>query len=111
MRADFDARLADQCQESGLLVEAAKARVIDLERELTVRDSRIVDLQVQQDAEVTELRGQVAVLEAKVREVLEDGKSDAVRLADRIADLSRSPEVRRHPRFRRSPRQGTPGTA
>jgi len=91
--------------EAGLREERSKARIIDLERELTVRDSRMTDMQThvaalrdQRDkqvadmqdahgAEVAKLRGQVAVLEAKVREVLEDGKSEAVRLADRIADL------------------------
>jgi excisionase family DNA binding protein len=67
--------------------ELSKARIIDLERELTVRDSRVVDIQTEREVEVADLRAQVAVLEAKVREVLEDGKSEAVRLADRIADL------------------------
>ena len=94
MRDDFDARLVEQRQESGLLVESSKARIIDLERELTVRDSRTVDLQAKQELEVTELRGQVAVLEAKVREVLErsqdnleKGQDEALQLANRIADL------------------------
>jgi hypothetical protein len=74
--------------------ELSKARVIDLERELTVRDSRMVDLQAKQEFEVTDLRGQVAVLEAKVREVLEKsqdilekGQDEALGLANRIADL------------------------
>ena len=78
--------------------ELSKARIIDLERELTVRDSRLADLQAKQEAEVatlqakqdtevTELRGQVAVLEAKVREVLEKGQDEALQLANRIADL------------------------
>ena len=94
MRDDFDVRLAEQRQESGLLVESAKARIIDLERELTVRDSRIVDLQAKQESTVAELRGQVAVLEAKVREILEKGQDilekgqdEALQLANRIADL------------------------
>jgi chromosome segregation ATPase len=56
--------------------QLAKARIIDLERELTVRDSRNVDL-----------AAQVSVLEAKIREVLEEGKSDSHQLANRIADL------------------------
>jgi excisionase family DNA binding protein len=75
-------------------MERSKARAIDLERELTVRDSRMVDLQAKQEFEVTELRGQVAVLEAKVREVLEKsqdilekGQDEALGLANRIADL------------------------
>jgi excisionase family DNA binding protein len=64
-------------------METSKARVIDLERELTVRDSRMVDLSEQ-----------VSILEAKVREVLEAGKDEAIQLAksnaglaNRIADL------------------------
>jgi excisionase family DNA binding protein len=57
--------------------ELSKARIIDLERELTARDSRIVDL--------TE---QVAILEAKVREVLEAGKDEALQLAKGNADLA-----------------------
>ena len=84
--------------EAGLREERSKARVIDLERELTVRDSRLVDLQAKQEAEiaalrskqdteVTELRGQVAVLESKMREVLENGQTEALGLANRIADL------------------------
>lgn len=56
--------------------ESSKARVVDLERELTVRDSRIADL-VEQNQ----------ILEAKVREVLESGKDEALQLANRIADL------------------------
>ena len=94
MRDDFDARIADSQQKSGLLIESSKVRVIDLERELTVRDSRLADLQAKQEAEVSELRGQVAVLEAKVREVLEKGQDilekgqdEALQLANRIADL------------------------
>ena len=81
-------------QDMGLRLESSKARIIDLERELTVRDSRTVDLQAKQELEVTELRGQVAVLEAKVREVLEKGhdilekgQDEALQLANRIADL------------------------
>ena len=81
-------------EDLGLRIEASKVRVIDLERELTVRDSRMVDLQAKQESEVTELRGQVAVLEAKVREVLErsqdnleKGQDEALQLANRIADL------------------------
>ena len=81
-------------QDMGLRLESSKARIIDLERELTVRDSRMVDLQAKQESEVTELRGQVAVLEAKVREVLErsqdnleKGQDEALQLANRIADL------------------------
>jgi excisionase family DNA binding protein len=75
-------------------MERSKARVIDLERELTVRASHMADLQGKQASEVTELRGQVAVLEAKVREVLEKGQDilekgqdEALQLANRIADL------------------------
>ena len=67
----------------GERVELAKARQIDLERELTVRESTITDL-----------RGQVAIIEAKVREILEKGQDilekgqdEALQLANRIADL------------------------
>jgi excisionase family DNA binding protein len=77
MRDDFDTRLAEQRQESGLLVETSKARVIDLERELTVRDSRIVDLSKQ-----------VSVLEAKVRETLEAHAEKLGDLASDIAELA-----------------------
>ena len=80
--------------EAGLREERSKARIIDLERELTVRDSRMADLQAKQESEVTELRGQVAILEAKVREILEKGQDtlekgqdEALQLANRIADL------------------------
>jgi excisionase family DNA binding protein len=87
MRADFDTRLAEQRQESGLLIEASKARVIDLERELTMRDSRFADMQSERDTEVSDLRGQIAVLEAKVRSTLEERAEENGQLANRIADL------------------------
>jgi len=77
MRDDFDARLGEQRQESGLIVEAAKARVVHLERELTVRDSRIADLSEQ-----------VSVLEAKVRETLEAHAEKLGDLASDIAELA-----------------------
>ncbi len=73
--------------EAGVREERSKARVIDLERELTVRDSRMTDFQALRESEAADMRGQIAVLEAKVREVLEDGKSEALQLANRIADL------------------------
>jgi chromosome segregation ATPase len=88
MRADFDTRLAEQRQESGLVVEASKARVIDLERELTVRGSRVADLEALRESDVTDMRGQIAVLEAKVREVLEKSQDEAMQLANRNADLA-----------------------
>jgi ATP-dependent Lon protease len=56
--------------------ELSKARIIDLERELTMRDSRIVDLSEQNQ-----------VLEAKVRETLEERAEENGQLANRIADL------------------------
>jgi excisionase family DNA binding protein len=83
MRTDFDTRLAEQRQESGLLVEASKARIIDLERELTVRDSRNADMQ----SDVSDSRGQVAVLEAKVRSTLEERAEEIGGLAREIAGL------------------------
>jgi chromosome segregation ATPase len=57
--------------------QLSKARIIDLERELTVRDSRLTDLV-----------GQNQVLEAKVREVLEKSQDEAMQLANRNADLA-----------------------
>ena len=84
-RADFDTRLGEQRQESGLLVEASKARIIDLERELTVRDSRFADMQSERDTEVSDLREQVSVLEAKVRETLE---AHADKLGDLASDIA-----------------------
>ena len=54
-----------------------KARVVDLERAATVRESRISDL-----------NDQVSALEAKVREILESGKNEALQLANRNADLA-----------------------
>ncbi len=42
---------------------------------------------VARDSRISELTGQVSALEAKVREVLEEGKSDSHQLANRIADL------------------------
>ncbi|MEO2003785.1 MAG: helix-turn-helix domain-containing protein [Candidatus Poribacteria bacterium] len=85
--------------EAGLREERSKARVIDLERELTVRDSRmadmhtehgsrVADMQAERDTDVAGLRGQVAILEAKLREILEDGKNEALQLANRNADLA-----------------------
>ena len=88
-------------RESGQREERSKARIIDLERAATVResriadlehtigarDSRIADLETTHADELTELRGQVAILEAKVREILEKGQDEALQLANRIADL------------------------
>ena len=76
MRKDYEARIADLRLESVQRVEASKARQIDLERELTVRDSTIVDL-----------RRQVAEQEAEMKTVLSKGQDDALQLANRIADL------------------------
>ena len=73
--------------EAGRREELSKARIVDLERELTMRDSRIADVEAARDSDVAGLREQVAVLEAKVREVLETGKEDALQLANRIASL------------------------
>jgi hypothetical protein len=90
-KADWTVRLDEAARretEAGRREERSKARVIDLERELTVRDSRAVDIRAERDGEVTELRGQVAILEAKVREILEDGKNEALQLANRNADLA-----------------------
>ncbi|MAF10495.1 hypothetical protein CMK11_08585 [Candidatus Poribacteria bacterium] len=53
-----------------------KARVEALEKTVAVRESR-----------VSELTDQVAALESKVRDILESGQSEALQLANRIADL------------------------
>jgi len=81
------ARLDEMRSEAGLREERSKARIIDLERELTVRDSRMADMQDARESDVAELRGQVAVLEAKVRETLEERAEESGQLANRIADL------------------------
>jgi chromosome segregation ATPase len=95
------ARLEDE-KRAGYQREAeSKARVIDLERAATVResriadleqtigarDSRIADLETTHASELSELRGQVAILEAKVRETLEERAEENGQLANRIADL------------------------
>jgi excisionase family DNA binding protein len=75
--------------------ERSKARIIDLERAATMREGRIADMESSHDAvvathatEVTELRGQVAVLEAKVRETLEAHTEKLGDLASNIAELA-----------------------
>jgi uncharacterized coiled-coil protein SlyX len=76
LRTDHEAHLAELRQESGKRIEASKARSIDLERDVTVRDSTIVDL-----------RRQVADQEAEMRAVLSKGQDEAMQLANRIAGL------------------------
>jgi excisionase family DNA binding protein len=84
-------------QDMGLRIEASKARVVDLERAATVRESRIVDMEATHAdvlathvGEVADLRGQVAVLEAKVRETLEAHTEKLGDLASDIAELANS---------------------
>lgn len=74
--------------------ERAKARIVDLERAATVREGRIADMEAAHAdmatahaAEASDLRGQVAILEAKVRSTLEERAEENGRLAHRIADL------------------------
>ena len=74
--SDLRSEMVRRETAAGEREERSKARIIDLERELTVRDSRIADL-VEQNQ----------ILEAKVREILESGKDEALQLANRIADL------------------------
>jgi chromosome segregation ATPase len=74
--SDYESRVAELRQELVQRVELAKARQIDLERELTVRESTITDL-----------RGQVAILEAKVRETLEERAEEIGKLATSITEL------------------------
>jgi hypothetical protein len=57
-----------------------KARVVEVEQTVSVRDSQIADL-----------NGNVATLEAKLREILEQSQGQNHQLANRIADL-----VQRH---------------
>ena len=74
---EHESRAAELREELAQRVELAKARQIDLERELTVRESTITDL-----------RGQVAILEAKVRETLEAHAEKLGDLASDIAELA-----------------------
>jgi len=60
-----------------------EARAAALQETVVARESDIVA----RDSRVTDLTEQVSALEAKVREVLEDGKADSHQLANRIADL------------------------
>jgi excisionase family DNA binding protein len=90
-----DGRTREVREEMGLLIEASKARVIDLERAATMRESRIADMESSHDtvvathaSEVSDLRGQVAVLEAKVRETLEAHTEKLGDLASDIAELA-----------------------
>ena len=68
--------LASAREDCAGQVEASRAIIESKEMDIASRDSRISDL-----------IGQVSALEAKVREVLEEGKSDSHQLANRIADL------------------------
>jgi chromosome segregation ATPase len=88
IREEFDIRLTELRQESGLRIDASKARIIDLERASTVRESRIADMETTHAREVSYLRGQVAVLEAKVRETLEAHTEKLGDLASDIAELA-----------------------
>jgi excisionase family DNA binding protein len=85
-------------QEHAQREERSKARIIDLERDATTRESRVADMQAEREdviadlrrehvAEVAALRGQVSVLEAKVRETLEERADENKELALRIADI------------------------
>ena len=68
--------------------EQVLGRAIDLERALVMRDSRIADMETAHAREVSDLRGQVAVLEAKVRETLEAHTEKLGDLASDIAELA-----------------------
>jgi len=68
-REHFEREALDACTKY-------EARVGALEETLAVREVRI-----------TEMTGQMSVLEAKVREILEKGQDEALGLANRIADL------------------------
>jgi excisionase family DNA binding protein len=86
--ARLEADKAALREDFGLRVEASKARVIDLERSATMRESRIADMEMAHASEVSDLRGQVAILEAKVRETLEAHTEKLGDLASDIAELA-----------------------
>ena len=85
--ARIEADKATLREDMGLRIEASKARVIDLERELTARDIRLADVEANHATELSDLRGQVAALEAKVREVLEERAEAVEKLAMNITEL------------------------
>jgi excisionase family DNA binding protein len=84
LREELSAARAEASQRE----EVWKVRVVDLERAATVRESRIADMEMTHVETVSDLRGQVAILEAKVREVLEKSQDEAMQLANRNADLA-----------------------
>jgi excisionase family DNA binding protein len=84
LRSETDRRETEAAQRE----ERSKARIVDLERSATVRESRIVDMETTHADEVAELRGQVSVLEAKVRETLEAHTEKLGDLASDIAELA-----------------------
>jgi excisionase family DNA binding protein len=67
--------------------EQALGRAIDLDRVVETRDSRIAEMETAHAGEVSDLRGQVAILEAKVREVLEERAEEIGKLATNITEL------------------------
>jgi hypothetical protein len=96
-RREGELREDVQCvkQEMGLRIEGAKARVVDLERAATVRESRIADMEAThadalatRDAELAELRGRVANLEAELRDSYSRAEANALGWANRADELS-----------------------
>jgi excisionase family DNA binding protein len=73
---------------SGEREERWKARIVDLERVATVRESRIADMETTHAAEVSELRGQVANLEAELRDSHSRAEANALGWAQRADELS-----------------------
>jgi predicted nucleic acid-binding Zn-ribbon protein len=98
MRADHDERIAELRVEAGLLVEATKARVIDLERELTVRDSTIADLTarlaqsaaaiVAKDGIIADKDGKAETLHQELRDAHAQAEATALEWARRADELS-----------------------
>jgi uncharacterized coiled-coil protein SlyX len=76
---------------TGLLVEATKARVIDLERELTVRDSTIADLTARladSDAAIVAKEGKAETLHEELRAAHVQAEANALEWARRADELS-----------------------
>jgi hypothetical protein len=77
--------------ETGLLVEATKARVIDLERELTGRDSTIADLTARladSDVAIVAKEGKAETLHEELRAAHVQAEANALEWARRADELS-----------------------
>jgi chromosome segregation ATPase len=98
MRADHDKQIGELRAEAGLLVEASKARVIDLERELTVRESTIADVTtrlaqsdaaiVARDGIIADKDGKAETLHQELRGAHTQAEANALEWARRADELS-----------------------